>query len=205
MQPTIFIADDDAAVRDSLRVLLESAGYRVRCFASGSDFLAAAPASEDGCLIIDVRMPGIGGLEVQDRLRVEGVALPVIVITGYGDVPLAVRAMRAGAVDFVEKPFTEEEILAAVDRALELGRQKHKAGAEAAEAEARLSQLSAREHQVMHLLISGKQNKLIAYELGISPRTVEIHRARIMQKTQARSLSELVRWAIASGIASGSA
>ena len=205
MQPTIFIADDDAAVRDSLGLLLESAGYRVRCFASGSDFLAAAPSSEEGCLIIDVRMPGIGGLEIQDRLRAEGTALPVIVITGYGDVPLAVRAMRAGAVDFVEKPFTEEEILAAVDRALELGRQKQRAGAEAAEAEARLSLLSAREHQVMHLLISGKQNKLIAYELGISPRTVEIHRARIMQKTRARSLSELVRWAIASGIASGAA
>ena len=157
----------------------------------------AAPSSEDGCLIIDVRMPAIGGLEVQERLRVEGTALPVIVITGYGDVPLAVRAMRAGAVAFVEKPFTEEEILAAVDRALEPGRQKQKAGAEAAEAEARLSQLSARERQVMHLLVNGKQNKSIVYELGISPRTVEIHRARIMQKTRARSLSELVRWAIA--------
>ena len=108
--------------------------------------------------------------------------------------------MRAGAVDFIEKPFTEEEILAAVDRALELGRQKQKAGAEAAEAEARLSLLSAREHQVMHLLISGKQNKLIAYELGISPRTVEIHRARVMEKARARSLSELVRLAIACGI-----
>jgi len=149
-------------------------------------------------------MPGIGGLEVQDRLRAEGIALPVIVITGFGDVPLAVRAMRAGAVDFVEKPFTEEAILGAVDRALELGLQKHKAGAVAAEAEARLSRLSAREHQVMRLLVGGKQNKSIAHELGISPRTVEIHRARIMQKTQARSLSELVRWAIASGFAPGS-
>jgi two-component system response regulator FixJ len=146
----------------------------------------------------------IGGLEVQERLRVDGIALPVIVITGHGDVPLAVRAMKAGAVDFVEKPFVEEAILAAVERALKIGRRDHKVGIAAADAEARLSPLSEREHEVLRLLVAGKQNKVIAYELGISPRTVEIHRARVMEKTRARSLSELVRLAIAGGISPGS-
>ena len=203
MQPIVFIVDDDEAVRDSLQTLLEAAGHRVRSFASGSEFLAAMPPSEEGCLIIDVRMPGIGGLDVQERLRVEGIALPVIVITGHGDVPLAVRAMKAGAVDFVEKPFAEEAILAAIERALEIGRQQHRVEIETGDAEARLAPLSEREQQVLRLLIAGKQNKAIAYELGISPRTVEIHRARVMLKTRARSLSELVRLAIASGISPG--
>ena len=204
MQPTLFVVDDDEAVRESLQLLLESAGHRVRSFASGSEFLTAMPSSEDGCLIIDVRMPGIGGLAVQERLRDEHIALPVIVITGHGDVPLAVRAMKAGAVDFVEKPFTEQGILAAVERALEIGRRKPKVGIEAADAEARLSQLTEREHEVLRLLVAGKPNKMIAYELGISPRTVEIHRARVMGKTRARSLSELVRLAIAGGISPNS-
>jgi two-component system, LuxR family, response regulator FixJ len=204
MQPTLFIVDDDESVRDSLQLLLESAGHRVRSFASGSEFLTAMPSAEDGCLIIDVRMPGIGGLDVQERLRVDGIALPVIVITGHGDVPLAVRAMKAGAVDFVEKPFAEEAILAAVERALEIGGRKHKVGIGAADAEARLSPLSQREQEVLRLLVDGKQNKVIAYELGISPRTVEIHRARVMEKTRARSLSELVRLAIAGGISPSS-
>ena len=204
MQPTLFIVDDDEAVRESLELLLESAGHRVRSFVSGSEFLTAMPSSEDGCLIIDVRMPGIGGLDVQEHLRVESIALPVIVITGHGDVPLAVRAMKAGAVDFVEKPFTEEAILAAVERALEIGRRKPKVGIEAADAETRLSQLTQREHQVLRLLVAGKPNKMIAYELGISPRTVEIHRAHVMEKTRAHSLSELVRLAIACGISPNS-
>jgi two-component system response regulator FixJ len=204
MQPTLFIVDDDEAVRESLQLLLESAGHRVRSFASGSEFLTAMPSSKDGCLIIDVRMPGIGGLAVQERLRDEHIALPVIVITGHGDVPLAVRAMKAGAVDFIEKPFAEEAILAAVERALEIGRRKPKVGIEAADAEARLSQLTEREHEVLRLLVAGRQNKVIAYELGISPRTVEIHRARVMEKTRARSLSELVRLAIAGRISPNS-
>jgi two-component system, LuxR family, response regulator FixJ len=197
---TLFIMDDDEAVRESLQLLLESAGHRVRSFASGSEFLAAMPSSEDGCLIIDVRMPGIGGLDVQERLRADGIALPVIVITGHADVPLAVRAMKAGAVDFVEKPFAEEAILAAVERALEIGRQQHRVEIETGDAAARLAPLSEREQQVLRLLIAGKQNKVIAYELGISPRTVEIHRARVMEKTRVRSLSELVRLAVAGGI-----
>ena len=200
MPQTAFIVDDNEAVRDSLRTLLEAAGHRVRSFGSGGEFLAAMPPSEDGCLIIDVRMPGIGGLDVQERLQADSISLPVIVITGHGDVPLAVRAMKAGAVDFVEKPFAEEVILAAIERALKIGRQQHETGAETAEAEARFSRLTVREQAVLRLLVAGKQNKVIAYELGISPRTVEIHRARVMEKTRSRSLSELVRVAIAGGI-----
>lgn len=203
MPPTVFIADDDEAVRDSLQILLETAGYRVRPFVSGGAFLAALMPQDEGCLIIDVRMPGIGGLEVQERLQAERITLPVIVITGHGDVPLAVRAMKAGAVDFVEKPFTEDAILAAVERALAIGRQRRKAGVEAAAAKARLSHLSEREREVLHLLVAGKPNKVIAYELAISPRTVEIHRARVMEKTRVSSLSELVLLASAAGIAPG--
>jgi two-component system response regulator FixJ len=204
MRSTVLIADDDDAVRESLQVLLETAGHPVRPFASGNDLLAALRPGEAGCLIIDVRMPGLDGLEVQERLRRARIALPVIVITGHGDVPLAVRAMKAGALDFVEKPFTEEAILAAVRRALEISRRQHPAGIGAAEAEARLSPLSERERAVLQLLVAGKPNKVIAYELAISPRTVEIHRARVMEKTRARSLSELVLLAVAAGIAPSS-
>ena len=203
MPLTVFIADDDAAVRDSLQLLLETAGYRARAFANGEDLLAAVRPEDTGCVIIDVRMPGIGGLEVQERLLANCAALPVIVITGHGDVPLAVRAMKAGAVDFVEKPFAEEAILAAVERAFEIGRQRKRAGMDSAEAAARLSPLSEREREVLELLVAGKPNKVIAYELAISPRTVEIHRAHIMAKTHARSLSELVLLAAAAGIAPG--
>ena len=200
MPPTIFIADDDAAVRDSLRILLEAAGHCVRSFASGGDFLRAAPSEEEGCLIVDVQMPGIDGLELQERLRAAGIGLPVIVVTGHGDVPRAVRAMKAGAVDFVEKPFSERTILAAVDRALEFARRRRHVDTEEAAAQVRLAKLTAREREVFGLLAAGRPNKVIAHELAISPRTVEIYRARIMEKTRARSLSELVRLAIAAGV-----
>lgn len=201
MPPTVLIADDDEAVRDSLQVLLEAAGYRVRTFASGSEFLSAARPKGDACLVIDVRMPGLGGLEVQERLQAEGAALPVVVITGHGDVPLAVRAMKAGAADFVEKPFTEAAILGAVERAFEIGRRQPSGGTTAdADAKARIGRLSGREREVLDRLVAGKPNKVIAYELSISPRTVEIHRARVMEKTGAKSLSELVVMALAAGI-----
>ena len=199
MPPTVLIADDDEAVRDSLQILLEASGYRVRSFASGSEFLSAARPEGEACLVIDVRMPGLGGLEVQERLQAEGAALPVVVITGHGEVPLAVRAMKAGAVDFVEKPFSESVILGAVERALEIGR-RQEGGVAAAEAKARIGRLSGREREVLDRLVAGKPNKVIAHELSISPRTVEIHRARVMEKTGAKSLSELVVLALAAGI-----
>jgi two-component system response regulator FixJ len=203
MQRTVLVADDDEAVRDSLKILLEAAGYRVRTFASGSEFLASARPMGEACLVIDVRMPGLGGLEVQERLQAEGAVLPVVVITGHGDVPLAVRAMKAGAVDFVEKPFTETVILEAVERAFEIGRRRPGTGMAAAEAEARIAELTGREREVLDRLVAGKPNKVIAYELSISPRTVEIHRARVMEKTRAKSLSELVVMALAAGILPG--
>ena len=196
MQPIVFIVDDDEAVRDSLQTLLEAAGHRVRSFASGSEFLAAMPSSEEGCLIIDVRMPGIGGLDVQERLRVAGIALPVIVITGHGDVSLAVEAMKIGAADFFEKPFNDDQLVASVRAALQQRQDQTKRGAERTEIEHRISKLSAREKDVLAGLIEGRANKQIAFDLGISPRTVEIYRANLMNKMQADSLSDLVRMAL---------
>ncbi len=196
----VYVVDDDAAVRDSLIFQLEVEGYEVSGFASGAEFLSAASTLPAGCLIVDVRMPEIDGIELQGRLRELGLSFPVIVITGHGDVPLAVQAMKAGAVDFVEKPFSEKNILASIDLALKQRRPPERRDEEAEAAEARLATLSAREREVLEGLVAGQPNKLIAYELGISTRTVEVHRARVMDKMQARSLSELVRLALAVGI-----
>src|SRR5262245_23211633 len=186
----VFVIDDDEAVRDSLGLLLESAGHQVRSFGSALDFLAAAPALLPGCVIVDVRMPDMGGLELQQRLVQQQARFPVIGITGHGDIAMAVRAMKAGAVDFVEKPFAEEAILAGVRGALE----RLEAAADLdGHAAAALARLTPRERDVLQGLVAGLPNKAIAYDLAISPRTVEIHRARVMAKMQARSFSELVR------------
>lgn len=203
MQQNVFVADDDEAVRDSLRLLLETAGYRVETFPSGQALLSALRPDEDACLVVDVKMPELGGLEVQERLRASGFSLPVVIITGHGDVPLAVQAMKSGVMDFVEKPFTEEVILTAIARAFEIERQQRASDVAAVEARSRLSELSERERQVLSCLVAGKPNKVIAHELVISPRTVEIHRARVMEKTRARSLSELVRLALTAGVSPG--
>lgn len=203
MQQNVFVADDDEAVRDSLRLLLETAGYRVETFPSGKALLSALRPDEDACLVVDVKMPELGGLEVQERLRASGFSLPVVIITGHGDVPLAVQAMKSGVMDFVEKPFTEEVILTAIARAFEIERQQRASDVAAVEARSRLSELSERERQVLSCLVAGKPNKVIAHELVISPRTVEIHRARVMEKTRARSLSELVRLALTAGVSPG--
>jgi len=197
---TIFIVDDDEAVRESLGLLLETSGYRTVAFASGEEFLAALVRDAEGCLLVDVRMPGLGGLEVQQELQRRGSAVPAIVMTGHGDVPLAVRAMRAGAADFIEKPFSDETILASIARALSqiaVHRQEH---ARSAEILAHVDLLTAREREVLTELIAGHPNKVIAHHLSISPRTVEIHRARVMDKMQARNLSDLVRMALAAGL-----
>jgi two-component system, LuxR family, response regulator FixJ len=196
MEQTIFIVDDDAAVRESLRMMLEVAGYKVRDFASAQSFLSDADL-QGGCLIVDIRMPGMGGLELQEELVRRKANIPVIVITGHGDVPLAVRAMRAGAADFVEKPFDEQRMLQSIADALEVGRRAQSRAAEAKAARDLLDLLTPREREILDQLVKGHANKVVAHQLGISPRTVEIHRASIMEKLHARNLSNVVRTALA--------
>jgi two-component system response regulator FixJ len=196
----IYVVDDDEAVRDSLFALLEANGYTSRTFSSAQEFLAAAPTLRPGCLIADIRMPGMDGLEMQQRLVERSLPFPLIVVTGHGDVPLAVRAMKAGAIDFIEKPFAADAILASAESALGRLSEPREPDALAARAAARLEALSPREREVLEGLLAGLPNKSIAYDLGISPRTVEIHRARVMEKMGARSLSELVRLGLAAGL-----
>jgi two-component system, LuxR family, response regulator FixJ len=193
----VHIVDDDDAVRQSLAFLLSSAGLPVRLYESASAFLAGLSAPQSGCLVTDIRMPGMTGIELLKALQEKSLSMPAIVITGHGDVPLAVEAMKAGAVDFIEKPFEEEEILNAVKRALEQGSDENGDGAVVA---ARLATLSERERQVLDGLVAGNPNKTIARGLGISPRTVEVYRANLMTKMQAKSLSQLIRMAILADI-----
>ena len=188
----VHIVDDDEAVRQSLAFLLSSTGLAVRVYDSATSFLAGLASVKGGCLITDMRMPDMTGLELLHQLRAKACGLPAIVITGHGDVALAVEAMKAGAVDFIEKPFDQEAILTAVKAALERGGE----GGDTAAIAARLASLSERERQVLEGLIAGHPNKAIAYDLGISPRTVEVYRANLMTKMEARSLSELIRMAI---------
>lgn len=188
----VFVVDDDADIRDSLRMLLEVSGFPVQCFVSATAFLTDE-IPKQGCLIADIRMPDMSGLELQEEITRRGMPLSVIVITGHGDVPLAVRAMKAGAIDFIEKPFDEEQILASVQRALEVGQQASNREAATQSARDLLGELTPREKDVLDKLVQGHPNKVVAYELGISPRTVEIHRAHIMGKFGASSLSDLVR------------
>ena len=196
----IYIVDDDEAVRDSLSLLLEARGHTVRSFASAPEFLAAMPSLRPGCLIADIRMPEMDGLELQQRLIERAMPFPLIVITGHGDVPLAVRAMKAGAVDFIEKPFAAETILNSAAAALARLAEPPERDPQAANAAARLALLTPREREVLHGVLAGLPNKSIAYDLAISPRTVEAHRARVMDKMGARSLSELIRMGLAAGL-----
>ena len=197
----VLIVDDDPDVRDSLRALLESAGFDVCDFDSAKKVLVEPSLSHGACLIADIRMPDMDGLQLQEELAKRQIAIPVIVVTGHGDVPLAVRAMKAGAVDFIEKPFDGEQMLETVRRATALSHQERSQAALAQLAENNVALLTARERQVLEQLIAGRSNKVIAYELDISPRTVEIHRAHLMEKMKARSLSELIRMALAAGVA----
>jgi two-component system response regulator FixJ len=189
----VHIIDDDDAVRDSLALLLDTAGYGARTHASASDFLALAPSLGGGCILTDVRMPDLDGLALQRRLTEAGVTTPVIVMTGHADVPIAVAALKAGAVDFLEKPFDDERLIAAVQAALATSQAARRQVEAAADITARLANLTPREREVLNLLVEGHPNKVIAYDLGSSPRTVEVHRARVMDKMGARSLAELVR------------
>ena len=195
--PVIFVVDDDAGVRESLVMLLRIGGYRAEAFESAVRFLADARPKAGDCLIADIRMPEMDGLTLQQELIRRGSKLPMIVVTGHGDVPMAVQAMKAGAVDFLEKPFAREPLVAAVKRALD-----EAAGSPASdEAQQaltdRLALLTEREREVYERVVTGKQSKEIAFELGTSPRTIEVHRARVMHKMQARNVQDLVRMAMA--------
>ncbi|KAB7741326.1 response regulator [Parvibaculum sedimenti] len=196
----VFVVDDDADVRDSLRALLESDGFRVEDFDSAAGFLAALTPGRGVCLVADVRMPDMDGLTLQEEIGRRGVTLPVIIVTGHADVPLAVRAMKAGALDFIEKPYDDELMLSSVRRAREQSISQLAQSSSTREAEARVAALTPREREVLEHLVGGQPNKVIAHELGISPRTVEIHRAHLMEKMQARSLSDLVRVALTAGV-----
>jgi two-component system, LuxR family, response regulator FixJ len=195
----VHIVDDDEAVRQSLAFMLSTAGIPVRVYESATSFLAGLPMLQAGCLITDVRMPDMTGLELLQQLRGKGIKLPVIVITGHGDIPLAVEAMKCGALDFIEKPFAEESILRAVRAAEDRTKRVGPRSEEETQVASRLASLSERERQVLEGLVSGHANKIIAHELGISPRTVEVYRANLMTKMQAKSLSELIRMTLAVG------
>jgi two-component system response regulator FixJ len=194
----VHVIDDDEAVRRSLALLLFSAGHSVHTYPSAEGFLTALPETMGGCVVVDVRMPGMDGLQLQEHLTAHGVLLPVVVVTGHADITLAVRAMKAGARDFIEKPYTNERMIEAVTVALASGRLD--LTRRTSEAHTRVERLSAREYDVLRELVAGRPNKLIAHALSISPRTVEIHRANMMDKLGVNSLSEAVRIFIAAGL-----
>lgn len=198
--PTIFVVDDDDAMRESLEFLLESVEMPVRTFASAQEFLDAYQPGLPGCLLLDVRMPGMGGLELQDRLRESGVRIPVIVMTGYADVPMAVRAMQAGALDFIEKPLNEQRLLERISQALEQDEETRRSRDRIEPIRERLERLTPREHEILELVVQGLLNKQVASRLSLSVKTVEQHRARVMEKMEAGSLAELVRMAIVAGV-----
>ena len=196
----VHVVDDDEAMRDSMAFLLRAENFQVQTYADAADFLTALPQIKVGCVVTDVRMPGMSGIELLQRLRELKVSLPVIVVSGHGDVPLAVEAMKAGALDFIEKPFDDDVFLRAVRLALSAHAVDSQRQAQKATINSRLESLSNREREVLEGLVAGHPNKTIAYDLGISPRTVEIYRANVMEKMQARSLSDLVRMALVGGL-----
>jgi two-component system, LuxR family, response regulator FixJ len=195
----VFVVDDDRAMRDSLRWLLESIGLTVRTYATAAEFLREHQPSQPGCLVLDVRMPGMSGLDLQAELVQRGAELPTIVVTGHAEVAMAVRAVKAGAIDFIEKPFSDQLLLDRVRQALEIDRQSREVRARREEARRRLASLSAREREVLELVAAGKANKEVAAALGLSPKTVEVHRAHVMSKMAVDSLAELIRVAILAG------
>ena len=192
-QSTVFVVDDDATIRSGLTLLLESVGMRMRSYGSCGEFLEDYRGDEAGCLVLDVRMLGMTGLELQRELQARGWAIPVIMITGHGDVPMAVEAVKQGAVDFLEKPIREQVLLDAIQRALALDVKRRGREAALAQVRGKLAGLTPREEQVLSLVVEGKANKVIATNLGVSQKTVEFHRSHIMEKMGAESLAELVR------------
>ncbi|MBF0168396.1 MAG: response regulator transcription factor [Alphaproteobacteria bacterium] len=197
----VYVVDDSQDVRDSLAILLEVSGYRVRTYASALDFLKVVEPDWAGCIVADVRMPGMTGIEMQKELLARSIHLPVVIITAHADVPMAVAALKAGAVDFIEKPFRDEILLGSIRSSLALPRPSPSKAASARAFE--IGTLSPREQEVMTLLVAGHPNKVVADRLGISTRTVEVHRAHIMEKTNARNIAELVRMACMNDLADG--
>jgi two-component system, LuxR family, response regulator FixJ len=191
--PIVFIVDDDEAVRNSLRLLVKSIGLNASILGSAQEFLASYDPPQPGCLILDVRMPGMSGLELQQQLNLRGAVIPVIFITGHGDIPMAVEAMQQGAFDFLQKPFRDQDLIDRVQRALEKDRRNRLELGERSRIRERRDSLTPREREVLELVTSGKANKVMAADLGLSQRTVEIHRARVMEKMKAASLAQLVR------------
>lgn len=191
--PTVFVVDDDPAILFAMQALLDSVNLANEVFSNGQDFLDKISLDQPGCLVLDIRMPGLGGLEMQGELKRGGYSLPIIFVTGHGDIPMAVEAMQNGALDFVQKPFRDQVLLDSINRALESDRESRNRLVRNAAIDERISRLTNREKEVFDLVVTGKPNKIIAYDLGVSQRTVEIHRARVMEKMQAQSLAELVR------------
>lgn len=196
-EKVVHVVDDDDSVRRSVGFILKTSGYQVRPYASGAELLKEAKTLDTGCVLLDIRMPGMDGLEVQQALQEKGVALPVIIMTGHGDIPLSVRAMKAGAIDFIEKPFEKNLLLSAVEQGFAALKRSDSGREKAKDAAVRLQVLTPREREVLNGLAQGLPNKTIAYDLRISPRTVEIHRANLMTKLGVRSLSEVLRLAFA--------
>ena len=195
-QPTVFIVDDDPAMRDSLGFLIGSVGRRVETYASAEDFLEAYNTERPGCIVLDVRMPGLSGLELLEKLNEDRFAPPVVLITGHGDIPMAVRALKAGAFDFIEKPFSDQVLLERIQQALQKDTRERSSVRDRTDIERRAGRLTARETQVFGLVVAGKPNKVVASDLGLSQKTVEVHRAHVMEKMRAESFADLVKMAV---------
>lgn len=189
----VYVVDDDEAVRNSLRLLLDSVDLRCKTYASATEFLGDHNPDQHSCIVADIRMPGLSGLDLQEELNRRTSTIPILFITGHGDVPMAVDAMKSGALDFIQKPFRDQDLLDRIHQALERDEERRADNREVAEVRSRMAKLTGREMEVMERVVTGQANKVIALDLGVSQRTVEIHRARVMQKMKARSLAELVR------------
>jgi len=189
----VYIVDDDQAIRHAMGLLLKSVGHEHLVFTSADEFLASHTGNNNGCLVLDIRMPGLSGLELQQKLIESGSSLPIIFISGHGDIPMAVEAMQKGAFDFIQKPFRDQELLDRISEALNTARRQESEREQKLDVQDRIDTLTKREHEVLDLVVTGKPNKIIAHELGVSQRTIEIHRARVMEKMRAKSLAELVR------------